>query len=81
MTTVLDGSLRREIVAENRPYTVTLTPLGLKLVAKGKRNGIELTWASLVNGEAALAAGLNATLQKLQAGAPGVHRKPSRHSH
>jgi hypothetical protein len=65
MTTVLDGALRREIVAEKHPYTVTLTPIGLKLVPKGKRNGIELTWASLVNGEAALAAGLNATLQRL----------------
>ncbi|MEP7061658.1 MAG: hypothetical protein ABI881_04640 [Betaproteobacteria bacterium] len=65
MTTILDGALRREIIAEKHPYTVTLTPIGLKLVRKGKRNGIELTWASLVNGEAALAAGLNATLQRL----------------
>ena len=35
---------------------------GLKLVVKGKRNGLELTWQSLVSGEAALAAGLNASL-------------------
>jgi hypothetical protein len=78
MTTVLDGALRREIVAEKRPYTVTLTPVGLKLVPKGKRNGLELTWASLVNGDAALAAGLNATLQQMKARPPHVARSSAR---
>jgi DNA-binding MarR family transcriptional regulator len=78
MTTVLDGALRREIVADRRPYTVTLTPIGLKLVPKGKRNGIELTWASLVNGDAALAAGLNATLQQMTSRLPQAERPSSR---
>ena len=70
MTTALSGALRREIIAQGAVYTVTLTPLGLKLVPKGKRNGIELTWASLVNGDAALATSLNASLHALPAEAP-----------
>ncbi len=65
MTTRLDNILRREILAEGKPYTVILSPLGLKVVPKGKRNGVELTWASLVNGDAALAVALNASAQKL----------------
>ena len=32
------------------------------MVLKGKRKGVELTWASIVGGEAALATALNASL-------------------
>lgn len=67
MVTRLDNALRREITAEGRPFTVTLTPGGIKIVPKGKRNGIELAWTDLVNGEAALAVALNASLAKLPA--------------
>jgi len=31
-------------------------------VPKGKRNGLELAWAALINGEAALATALNASV-------------------
>ena len=70
MTTRLDNSLRREIAVGGKPYIVTLTPVGLKVVAKGRRNGIELTWNALVDGEAALAVALNASLQEPRRG-PG----------
>jgi hypothetical protein len=43
---------------------LTISPEGLKLVPKGKRNGLELAWQALVSGEAALATALNASLQK-----------------
>jgi hypothetical protein len=36
----------------------------MKLVPKGKRNGLELSWQALVGGDAALATALNASLQK-----------------
>lgn len=82
MVTRLDSPLRREITAEGKPFTVTLTPQGLKIVPKGKRNGIELAWTDLVNGEAALAMALNASLAKLPVlldpPPPGA-RKRSRH--
>jgi hypothetical protein len=61
--TPLDKPLRREVLVEGQPYTLTLDPDGLKLVAKGKRKGLELRWADLVNGDAALAAALQASMQ------------------
>jgi hypothetical protein len=62
MTTKLDGALKREIVIDGVPYTVTIDPAGLKLVPKGRRKGYELEWSAFVNGEAALATALNASM-------------------
>jgi hypothetical protein len=64
MATKLDKPLKREIEVAGKPYMLTIAPEGLKLVPKGKRNGQELSWDALVNGEAALAAALNASLQR-----------------
>jgi hypothetical protein len=64
MATKLDKFLKREIAIEGNPYMLTIGPEGLKLVPKGKRNGLELSWKALVSGEAALATALNASLQK-----------------
>ena len=64
MATKLDKPLKREIDIAGKPYMLTITPEGLKLVPKGKRNGHELTWSAIVSGEAALAAALNASLQR-----------------
>ena len=64
MTTPLDKPLKREIQLDGEPYVLTITPEGLKLVPKGKRKGHELAWKDLVSGEAALAAALNASLEK-----------------
>ncbi len=61
--TPLDKPMRREVLVDGQPYTLTLDPDGLKLVAKGKRKGLELRWADLVNGDAALAAALQASVQ------------------
>ena len=62
MTTKLDGALKREVTIGGAPYTVTIDPQGLKLVPKGKRKGYELQWDAFVNGEAALATALNASI-------------------
>ena len=32
-------------------YMLTISPEGLKLVVKGKRNGMELAWKALVSGD------------------------------
>ena len=71
MTTRLDAPLKREITIGDAPYTLTLTPDGLKLVEKGRRRGIELSWSALTSGEAALATALNASL----ASAPPAGRR------
>jgi hypothetical protein len=62
MATKLEKPLKRELMIGEQAYMLTIAPEGLKLVVKGKRNGLELTWKSLVGGEAALATALNASL-------------------
>jgi hypothetical protein len=62
MTTKLQQAFKRELDLNGEKYTLTVTPEGFKLVVKGKRKGIELSWASIVGGDAALATALNATL-------------------
>lgn len=62
MTTCLDKPLRRELVVDERPYTLTIDADGLKLVEKGRRKGTQLRWLDIVNGDAAIAAALQASL-------------------
>jgi len=64
MATVLSKELKREILIKEKPYTLTLGPAGLKLTEKGHRKGIDLKWEDLVGGDAALAAALNASVQR-----------------
>ena len=63
MATKLEKALKRELQIGEQAYMLTIDPQGLKLVVKGKRNGIELGWQQIVNGEEALARALNASLQ------------------
>jgi len=62
MATKLDKPLKRELTIDGKAYMLTIAPLGMKLVPKGKRKGQELAWEAFVNGEAALAQALNASL-------------------
>jgi hypothetical protein len=64
--TPLDKPLRRELEIDGRLYTLTVDPVQLKLVEKGRRKGIELAWRDLVNGDAALATALQASLARLR---------------
>jgi hypothetical protein len=64
MATKLDKPLRRELDLAGEPYMLTISPEGLKLVPKGKRKGHELAWKDLISGQAALAAALNASLER-----------------
>ena len=61
MTTKLQQPFKRELDINGEKYTLTVTPEGFKLVVKGKRKGVELAWASIVGGDAALATALNAS--------------------
>jgi len=71
MTTKLNAPFKRELDLNGEKYTVTLTPEGFKLVQKGKRKGIELTWASIISGDAALAHALNASVGDGRGATPG----------
>jgi hypothetical protein len=62
MTTKLNAPFKRELELNGEKYTLTVTPEGFRLVPKGKRKGVEIAWAAIVNGEAALAHALNASI-------------------
>lgn len=42
MATKLEKPLKREIEIEGKPYTLTISPQGMKLVPKGRRKGHEI---------------------------------------
>lgn len=62
MATKLDKALKREIDVNGRPHMLTIDADGLKLTEKGRRKGVQLRWEDLVDGDAALATALNASL-------------------
>ena len=72
MVTKLDRPLKREVVVDGAPYTLTISADGFVLAPKGRRKGYSLSWIDLVSGDAALATALNATLSA----APAVKKKP-----
>ena len=78
MATLLGKTLKREVRIGSRSYIVAISPLTLKLTPKGKRRGLELDWESLVSGDAALAAALNASVGRLTADAPADGVPPAR---
>lgn len=63
MVTVLDKELKRQITVDGVDYTVAITHDGIRLTGKGRRKPeVELRWGDLLNGDAAMAAALNASL-------------------
>ena len=60
--TRLEKPLKRELDISGETYILTISPEGLKLTIKGKRKGQELAWKDLVDGSAALATALNASV-------------------
>jgi hypothetical protein len=77
--TPLHSTLKRALTIDGRDYVLTLNETALKLTLKGKRNGVELPWSQLVNGEAALAVALHASLGAFtkKDKAAGAERLPS----
>lgn len=48
MTTKIVAPVRREIVIDGQPYTVTISPDGVKITLKGYRHGTERTWRQIL---------------------------------
>jgi hypothetical protein len=57
MTTKLERPLKREIVVDDKAYTLTIDAMGLKLVEKGRRNGQEMTWKQVLGPDTAAVSG------------------------
>jgi hypothetical protein len=62
MATKLDKSIKRELEHKGQAYTITISPQGVKVVPKGRRNGIDVSWDSIISGDATLNANLSASV-------------------
>lgn len=68
MTTPLDRPIRRELSLNGALYTVTISQEGVKIVPKGKRTGHEITWDTLLSGDAELRRDLNISVDAYRGG-------------
>jgi hypothetical protein len=59
--TKLDKPLRREVQIGDQAYTLTISPEGLKLVEKGRRNGLERSWNELLGSGSGVSAATTPT--------------------
>ena len=59
MTAKLDKSIKRELEIDGKTYTIAIAPEGIKVTEKGRRNGPEVSWRSIINGDANLNENLN----------------------
>ena len=62
MATKLDKSIKRELEHKGQVYTITISPQGVKVVPKGRRNGTDVSWDSIISGDTTLNANLNASV-------------------
>ena len=54
MTTKLDKPIKRELEHDGVLYTVTISRDGIRVVEKGKRKGHDVSWATIIFGDAEL---------------------------
>jgi len=47
MATKLDKTIRREIEIDGEPFTVIISPEGLRLTRKRFRSGVALSWKAM----------------------------------
>ena len=62
MTAKLDKTIKRELELDGKTYTVAIGPDGVKVTEKGRRNGPEMSWRSIISGEASLNSDLNRSI-------------------
>jgi len=54
MTAKLDKTIKRELDIDGKTYTIAIGTDGVKVTEKGRRNGPEVSWRSIINGDATL---------------------------
>lgn len=62
MATKLDKSIKRELEHKGQVFTITISPEGVKVVPKGRRNGTDISWDSIISGDATLRQNLTASV-------------------
>ena len=74
MAAKLDKAIKRELDLDGEQYTVTISPAGVRIVPKGRRKGHELTWHSILSGDAELTQQLKISLDAIAEPDEGVGR-------
>jgi hypothetical protein len=62
MAAKLDKAIKRELDLDGEQYTVTISPEGVRIVPKGRRKGHEITWQTILSGDAELTQQLRISL-------------------
>ena len=65
MAVKLEKTIKRELEMDTKTYTIAIAPEGIKVTEKGKRKGREISWRSIINGDAQLAEELKMSLDAL----------------
>ena len=67
MATKLEKAIKREMELEGKVYTVIMSPEGIKITPKGGRKGKEISWQTLMSGDAELNRDLNISVDAYRA--------------
>jgi len=62
MTAKLDKTIKRELEVDGKTYTIAILLDGVKVTEKGRRNGPEVSWRTIINGDASLNESLKASV-------------------
>jgi hypothetical protein len=65
MAAKLDKALKRELDLDGELYMVTISPDGVRIVPKGRRKGHEISWRTILSGDAELTQQLKISLDAL----------------
>ena len=68
VSTESEVPVRLNVRIQGKPYVLTVTPRGFKLVPKGKRRGVEMPWSAFVSDDAVLYSELQASIRKILSG-------------
>jgi len=67
MTAKLDKTIKRELEIDGKTYTIAISPDGVKVTEKGRRNGPEVTWRSIISGDTTLNENLKGSVEATSA--------------
>ena len=65
MAVKLEKTIKRELEMDGRSYTIAIAPEGIKVTENGKRKGREISWRSIISGDAQLAEDLKISIDAM----------------
>ena len=74
MATKLDKAIKRELEIDGQAYMITISPDGVRIVPKGRRKGHQISWQTILSGDAELTQQLKISLDATADGAEGAGR-------